>query len=145
MNNVCSGRIKLHTGEIMAFSIHGTVTKYCLQISIGLEIICTQETGCTLNQRLKEHKTCKIVVTRHIKSYWICDKYLCLSNFTVLQTAFPRGWLKNTRTPHLSVLKCSSSQDLWRGCNVPVLKSVQLIVLVLCWKYSFFIKAAISR
>lgn len=66
----------------MAASIHGAVTKYCLQISTGCEIVYTEETGCGLKQRLKEHKTCNIVVTRHIKSYWICDKYLCLSNFT---------------------------------------------------------------
>lgn len=96
----------------MAPTIHEAVTKYCLQISTACEIICTEETGCTLNQRLKEHKTCNIVVTRHIKSYWICDKYLCLSNFTILQTTFPGGWLKNTRTPYLSVLMSSRSQDL---------------------------------
>lgn len=96
----------------MAPSIHGAVTKYCLQISIACEIIYTDETGCTLKQRLKEHKTCNIVVTKHIKSYWICDKYLCLSNFTILQTTFSGGWLKNTRTPYLSALKSSSFQDL---------------------------------
>lgn len=99
-------------GEIMTPKIHGAITKFCLQIFASCEIIYTEETGCTLNQRLREHKTCNIVVTRHIKSYWICDKYLCLSNFIILQTTFPGGWLKNTRTPYLSVLKSSSSQDL---------------------------------
>lgn len=72
-------------------SIHGAVTKYCLQISTGCETTCTEETGGTLTRRLKEHKTCNIVVTRHTKSYWSCDKYLCLRDFTVLQTAFPEG------------------------------------------------------
>lgn len=67
----------------MAASIHGAVTKYCLQITTDCEIISTEETGCSLKESLKEHKTCNIVVTRHIKSYWICDKYLCLSNFTL--------------------------------------------------------------
>lgn len=97
--------------EIIATNIHRAVTKYCLQISTGCEIIYIEEAGCTLNQRLKEHKTCNIAVTRHIKSYWICDKYLCLNNFTILQTTFLGGWLRNTRMPYLSVLKYGNSQE----------------------------------